>query len=90
MTVKRTTRYIKKTKFQSLIFYPSNSGIFAYADSSYATCTDFKSTTGYLVKFNSCLISWASRKQQVVALSTVECEYFALTDMANMDFKCVY
>jgi hypothetical protein len=84
IAVKRIMRYIKKTKDLCLTYYPTNSGLFGYADSSYATCTDYKSITGYLVKFNNCLISWGSRKQQVVALSTVECEYIALTDMAKV------
>jgi hypothetical protein len=44
---------------------------------------DFKSITGYLVFFGDSLISWASKKQKAVTLSTTEAEFIALTDVAK-------
>lgn len=41
--------------------------------------TDRKSTTGYVVKVNGNILSWQSRKQTTVALSTAEAEYMALS-----------
>ena len=40
IAVKRIMRYLKKTRDLSLCYYPKNTGIFGYADSSYATCID--------------------------------------------------
>ena len=40
---------------------------------------DRKSTSGYLLKIGSGPVSWRSRKQSCVALSTAETEYVALT-----------
>jgi len=36
-----------------------------------------KSTTGYLYTFAGAIVSWVSRVQRIVALSTTEVEYIA-------------
>ena len=42
-----------------------------------------RSTTGYVFTFARAAISWASKLQQVVSLSTTEAEYIALTEAAK-------
>ena len=39
---------------------------------------DRKSTTGLLLKINGCTVSWKSKKQSVVSLSSAESEYMSL------------
>jgi hypothetical protein len=39
-----------------------------------------KSTGGHAFFLGTRLISWSSKKQQIVALSTAEAEYMALTE----------
>eukprot|EP00253_Pinus_taeda_P019255 PITA_19255 len=43
---------------------------------------DWKSTSGYVFHMGSRAISWASKKQPIVALSTTEAEYVAATIVA--------
>ena len=51
-----------------------------YTDSDWAgSVDDMKSTSGYVFHMGSGAISWASMKQPIVALSTVEAEYVAAT-----------
>ncbi|CAF2066949.1 unnamed protein product [Rotaria magnacalcarata] len=49
-----------------------------YADADWGGAEDRKSTTGYLFLLNGSPISWTSKKQQTVALSSTEAEYIAL------------
>ena len=51
-----------------------------YSDSDWAMSTDRRSISGYAFKLcnESSLISWKTRKQSIVALSTCEAEYVAL------------
>ncbi|WMV52279.1 hypothetical protein MTR67_045664 [Solanum verrucosum] len=42
-----------------------------------------KSTTGYLFTFSEGVISWQSKLQKCVALSTTEVEYIAATEAGN-------
>ena len=42
-------------------------------------CQDRKSTTGYVVKINGSTVSWATKKQPTVAISTAEAEYMAIS-----------
>jgi len=63
------------------LWYPSLSPIplVGYSDSDFAGCKlDRKSTSGTCHLLGSSLISWNSKKQACVALSTVEVEYIAI------------
>lgn len=78
--LKRILRYIKGTKDMG-IQYTCNGKpleIVAFCDSDFAgDVQDGKSTSGYAVLVNNCLVSWKTTKQKCVATSTVEAEYVA-------------
>jgi hypothetical protein len=76
---KRILRYIKGTVDYG-IFYEANVPVklIGYTDSDLAgSIDDCKSTSGYVFSLGSGVISWSSRKQPIVALSTTEAEYIA-------------
>ena len=55
-----------------------------FADADYAGDVDSRrSTSGMVVKMGSGAISWASRLQPVVTLSTTEAEYISATAAAQ-------
>ena len=57
---------------------PKDLTIVGIVDSDFATNKDTqKSTTGYLVTVSSCLVSWISKAQSSVTLSSAEAEYVA-------------
>ena len=54
--------------------------VIAFADADWAGDTeDRKSTNGFVVQLFGCSVSWVSKKQATVALSTAEAEYMALS-----------
>ena len=55
----------------------------SFTDSDYATAFTRRSRTGFCIYWGNTLVSWKSRKQSVVALSTAEAELYALTDGAK-------
>jgi hypothetical protein len=77
--VKRIMRYLIYTpKFG--LWYPKGStfDLIGYYDADYAGCKiDRKSTSGTCQCLGRSLVSWASKKQNPVALSTAEAEYIA-------------
>ncbi|XP_075079875.1 secreted RxLR effector protein 161-like [Nicotiana tabacum] len=76
---KRILRYLKGTQ-DLVLYYPSGDSfnLIGYADTDYAShLMDRKSTSGMAHFLRSCLISWGTRKQNSVALSTAEAEYVA-------------
>ena len=77
--VKKILRYIKGTSHLGL-WYPSgmNFNLQAFSDADHAGCKlDRKSTSGSCHFLGGRLISWSSKKQNCVALSTAEAEYIA-------------
>ena len=78
--VKRIFRYLKGTSNVG-IWYPrtNNFELIGYSNSDYAGYKlDRKSTSGGCQLLGSSLVSWFSRKQHCVALSTTESEYIAI------------
>ena len=79
---KLVLRYLKGTKFHGLIYRKCTPiDIIGYTDASWANGMDRKSISGYcfMMHKNSSLISWKTKKQSVVALSTCESEYIGMT-----------
>ena len=83
ITVKHVMRYLKGTIDQKLMYNKSDEGveISGFSDSDWASSHDRRSTTGFCFSMNrrSAVVSWKSKKQQTVALSSCEAEYMALT-----------
>lgn len=81
--LKNVLKYLNKTKDYGLEYVKSNIEecmIHAYVDSDFANDpVDRKSVTGCIVKLNKNAIFWQSKKQNIVAMSSTEAEYVALS-----------
>jgi hypothetical protein len=77
--VQRVLQYLQYTKDHGIKFQKQgNTEITGYCDSDWAGCNDTRrSTTGYLFKLGGAAISWCSRRQKSVALSSCEAEYMS-------------
>ena len=79
---KHVLRYLKGTKDCSLVFKKSGQTISVngFCDSDWANSEDRKSISGYCFNIfpKGPLISWKTRKQPTVALSSCEAEYISL------------
>ncbi len=80
VAVKRVLRYLKATLNYGLIFVAADDFVLkGYSDADWAgDVGERKSTSGYVFRLGNASISWKSKKQTVVALSTTEAEYIAL------------
>src|SRR5207244_12282259 len=79
VAVKRILRYLIHTPTLGL-WYPrvSSFDLLGYSDSDYTGCkVDRKSTTGTCQFLGRSFVSWSSKKQNSVTLSTAEAEYVA-------------
>ncbi|CAL5351786.1 unnamed protein product [Camellia sinensis] len=84
LAAKRIFRYLKgTTDFGILYKKGEQSGLIGFTDSDYAgDSNDRKSTSGYIFTMGSGVISWLSRKQPIVTLSTTEAEFVAVASCA--------
>jgi hypothetical protein len=77
VTEKHVMRYLKGTLDYGLRYVTDHEfGLYGYLDSYWADgILDRKSTLTNCFNLGSSMVSWSSRKQSCVALSTVEDEY---------------
>ena len=79
---KRVLRYLKGTKNMKLVFRRIEEKLVGFADADWANAMDDRrSYTGYFFKLANAAISWSSRKQKSVALSSTE--YVSLSEAAK-------
>jgi transposase InsO family protein len=86
--VKRVFRYLKYTRSSKLTYGGDddvlNTNLHIFCDADWASdATDRKSISGYLISMAGGAVSWSSKKQTSVALSTAEAEYMAATHVAK-------
>eukprot|EP00731_Ephydatia_muelleri_P016374 Em0009g798a len=84
--VKRIFRYLQGTANYGLEYSKQNGdgNLVGFSDANWAgDPNDRKSTSGYIFVMNGGAISWKSRKQTCVALSTAEAEYVTLASAAQ-------
>ncbi|RWR99148.1 polyprotein-like protein, partial [Dinothrombium tinctorium] len=85
---KRVLRYLNGTRDFALMLKPENEALIGYSDADWGGNTDDrKSTSGYLFQLGGSSLSWNSKKQQTVALSSTEAEYMALSTATQ---ECVW
>ena len=89
---KRILRYVSGTKDLGIMYSTSeNFKLIGYTDSDNGgsidegSIDDRKSTYGYTFHFGTGVVSWASKKQPIVTLSSAEAEYVAATSAACQD-----
>ena len=79
---KRVLRYLQGSRELHLT-YKRNGGdtesVQSYSDANFAADEDRKSISGYVFTLAGSPISWQAKKQSMIALSTAEAEYAALT-----------
>ena len=77
--------YIKNTMDYRLTYsQDANLTPLAYVDADYGGCRDTRwSTSGYVFMMAGRLVTWSSKRQATVALSTVEAEYVAMSHCAQ-------
>ena len=74
-------RYLRGTSRLCLCFGSGEPVLDGYTDADMAgDCDSRKSTSGFLMTFAGGAVSWQSRLQKCVALSTTEAEYIAVTE----------
>lgn len=77
--VKRVMRYLKGTINNKLTYCRNGSGLTGFCDADWGGDCDYRrSTTGYIFMMQSAAISWNSKKQPTVALSTTEAEFMSM------------
>ena len=78
--VKRIFRYLKKTRNLALKYFKDERPVTGFSDADWGGDPDDRhSTTGNVFMLAGGAVSWLSKKQAVVALSTSEAEYIALS-----------
>ena len=86
----RVIKYITDSRFLGIEYHPDKTlfkdkwELISYVDSDWAGDVDTRrSVTGWCIFLNGCLISWGSRGQQNVTLSSSEAEYVGVSEISK-------
>jgi hypothetical protein len=77
--VKDVICFLKGTSDLTLMLGGSTNSLEAYVDADWASQPHRHSMLSYTVSLHSSLVAWTAWKQSIIALSTAEVEYIALT-----------
>jgi transposase InsO family protein len=77
--VKRVFRYLAGTCDLWLTYSEARRTLVGYADADGSMSEDRRAITGYAFLIDGGAVSWSSKKQEIISLSTTESEYVAAT-----------
>jgi hypothetical protein len=77
--VKRIFRYLSGTRDLWLTYGEESSPLEGYADADGSMAEDRRAISGYAFLIDGGAVSWSSKRQEIVSLSTTESEYVAAT-----------
>ena len=77
--VKRIFRYLAGTRELWLSYGETRRTLEGYADADGSMAEDRRAITGYAFLIDGGAVSWSSKRQEIVSLSTTESEYVAAT-----------
>jgi len=77
---KCVVRYLKGTHDYVLNLTDLDEGIIAYVDADWASQHHWHSISGHVISLAGMPITWGSKKQSIVALSSTEAEYVTMTN----------
>src|SRR5882672_4031623 len=82
--VKHLLRYLQGTASYALTYSPDNTTsepFTTFSDANHGGCKDSgRSTGGYIIKMGTGAVSWSSKLQNIVALSSTEAKYSAAVE----------
>jgi len=82
--VRQIFYYLRQYPDSSLHYTKTeNPKLFGYCDASWGNNEDYSSISGFAFLFGKSLVSWSSKKQPVIALSSTEAEYVTVTSGAQ-------
>jgi len=81
--VKRIFRYLKGTTDLWLTYGISKMDLTGYADADGSMAEDRHAISGYAFMIHGGAVSWSTKRQEIIALSTTEAEYVAITHAAK-------
>ena len=81
--VKRIFQYLKETRDLSLVYGGKREDLLGWVDADGASQEHRRAISGYVFMVDGGAISWSSKKQELVTLSTTEAEYVAATHAAK-------
>ena len=79
-------RYLSSSKELCIVYSGTgdSNGLCAYSDTDWAGDVEkSRSTTGYAIFLGNGIVSWLSRRQRRVTLSSTEAEYCGMTETAK-------
>ena len=89
--IQRVLRYLAGTRSLGLTFTRTSGAhanqLYATADADHAGADDRRSVSGWAVLLNGAMVSWASKRQPVTAISSTESEFYSVS-LCGLD--CVY
>ena len=84
IAAKKVLRYLKGTTEWELVYEGKHLSLTGYTDADYAGCIDTRRcTAGHVFLLGNAAISWESKRQPTVSLSTTEAEYMGQTQAAK-------
>lgn len=81
--VKKIFRYLKGTRNLELVYGGSKNDMVGFVDADGASQDHRRAISGYVFVVDGGAVSWSSKKQELVTLSTAEAEYVAATHAAK-------